>query len=463
MKEKHFRTTSDARIAETAVLIGALAKWVLLGALTGVVAGAGVVAFLKLLHGGIEIGAHIGLWWLTLPVGGLISAALIHYVSPESYGHGTEAVIRAVNRKGGKIPILVAPVKAAATIIAISCGASAGKEGPSAQIAGSLASQVARLLRLGADDHRRLTMCGLAAGFGVVTGAPISGAVFAVEALVMGSPFYGGLLPAAVASCTSVITARALGWDHPLAVNIVAPALSPSVILLVAACAMAIGLVSMVFIEAEEHSAHLFHQIPVSPPVRTSIGGVCLVLLALLFSRGYLGLGVEMYEETLQGGAVSTWAFALKMLFVVITLGSGFSGGAMTPIFAIGAAAGSSIGRLAGFDPAFSAAMGIAAFLAASVNAPLAASVLSLEAFGSAFGVYGFVAAIVAYTVVGHRSINATQLLGSPKSSAFSVDAGHECEAPGHVRFTPQAKRMFAFLMRSRPSEDHSSEAGQRH
>ena len=437
---------SSAKNVEIIVLVIGLAKWAALAGIAGVLGGTVVAAFLMLLEWGVEHAGHIGPWWFMLPVAGLIGAALIHYVSPESYGHGTEAVIRAVNEQDGEIPLRVAPIKALATIISISFGASAGKEGPAAQIAGAVISWVARALRLGVEDHRRLTMCALAAAFGVAMGAPVAGAVFAIEALRMGDPLYTGILPAVVASSVSCIVARRLGWWHPLAAVLPVPGVNAITIMQVIASAVCLGLISWVYIETEEGAAHLSHRLRVPPPARAFAGGIILVFLALIFSRDYLGLGEHLIDRALAGAPFPLWAFALKILFVSITLGSGFSGGAMTPLIVIGATAGSAFGRVFGLAPGFGAAIGIAGLLGGAANAPLTATTLGLEAFGPVFGIYGLCAAVVSYTVSGHRSINATQQLGRPKSAAFRVDAGHTCEEHGHVQLEPRIARRFPWL-----------------
>ena len=437
---------SSAKNVEIIVLVIGLAKWAALAGIAGVLGGTVVAAFLMLLEWGVEHAGHIGPWWFMLPVAGLVGAALIHYVSPESYGHGTEAVIRAVNEGDGEIPLRVAPIKALATMISISFGASAGKEGPAAQIAGAVISQAGRALGLSAQDRRRLTMCALAAAFGVAMGTPVAGALFAIEALRMGEPFHLGILPAAIASSVSCAVARRLGWWRPLAAMLPVPAVNALTIVQVAASAICLGLVAWVYIEAEEGAARLFHRLRVPPPVKTFVGGIVLVLLALIFSRDYLGLGEHFIDQALAGAQIPLWAFALKILFVSVTLGSGFSGGAMTPVFVIGATAGNAIGRIFGLAPGFGAAVGIAGLLGGAANAPLTAAAFGLEAFGPAFGIYGLTAAVVSYTVSGHRSINATQQLGRPKSAAFRVDAGHTCEEHGHVQLEPRIARRFPWL-----------------
>lgn len=439
---------TSGKNVEITVLVISVAKWAALAGIAGVLGGATVAAFLMLLEWGVEHAGRLGPWWFMLPIAGLVGAALIHYVSPESYGHGTEAVIGAVNERDGEIPLRVAPIKALATMISISFGASAGKEGPAAQVAGAIISQAGRALGLSPEDRRRLTMCALAAAFGVAMGTPVAGALFAIEALRMGEPFHMGVLPAAIASSVSCAVARRLGWRHPPAAMLPVPGISAVAIAQVVAVAICIGLVAWIYIEAEEGAARLFHRLRVPPPIKTLVGGIILVLLALIFSRDYLGLGEHFIDQALEGAQIPFWAFALKILFVSVTLGSGFSGGAMTPVFVIGATSGNAVGRIFGLAPGFGAAVGIAGLLGGAANAPLAAAALGLEAFGPAFGIYGLVAAVVSYTVSGHRSINATQQLGRPKSTAFRVDAGHTCEEHGHVEIDLRVARRFLWFRR---------------
>ena len=440
---KNSEHTCAARFEELVIVTLFALKWIVLASVTGAVAGAGISYFLQLLHWGTEMAHRVSLWWVALPVAGMISSMLITYVSPEAYGHGTEAVIRAVNRGKGTMPFLSAPVKAITTVLCVSFGASAGKEGPSAQIGAVLASDVGGLLRLSDVDRRMLAQSGLAAGFAVVTGAPVAGVLFSMEALRMGRPTYAGLMPAVVSTLSAILAARWTGYWHPLHATFSLPNLDAVAILKLAAMAVFFGLVAWLYIEAEHAAAHAFHRIHYLP-ARTFVGGIVLVLLALAFSRDYLGLGVEIYERALLGDRIHWSAFLLKIAFVAVTLGSGFSGGAMTPVFVIGAAAGSALSGVLGFDPAFAAALGIVGVLAGAANTPLAAVALGAEAFGAGISPFAAVVAGIAYVVSGHRSINETQLLGQPKTPAFIVDPSETCENANGVRLAePPGKGLF--------------------
>jgi len=331
------------------------------------------------------------------------------------------------------MPLAVAPIKAAATIISISAGASLGKEGPAAQIGGAITSTLGRLLRLDEPDRRRITLCGMAAGFSIVSGAPIAGAIFAAEALVMSSLNYTYILPCLVTSITSLYTARVLDawlglhafhplWDieemgalfegvKPFSVREMLP-----FFLLTLVGALLIGFAARLFVKSAEISERIFHRIKLEASLKTALGGILLILMALVFGRQYLGLGIhELSDPALAGESVPYLAFALKILFVAVSLGCGFSGGAVTPIFVIGSVAGAALGRALGMDIRFAAGIEMVTFLAGAANTPITATILGLELFGPTFGVFGTLAALVAYCVSGNSSINASQIFGGPK------------------------------------------------
>lgn len=425
--------TEETEVLESEMLLAKLARWLVMGAIAGVLSAIGIMAFLRLLYMGIEFAKEAGgLWWVLLPVGGFVSTNILK-MEPTATGHGTEAVIRSVNKAEGYIPLLVAPVKAAATIVSIASGASLGKEGPSAQIGGAITSSLGRLFKLNEIDRRRITLCGMAAGFSIVSGAPVAGAIFAAEALVMSSLNYTYILPCLVTSVTSLYTARVLDtwlnlhafhplWDieemgvlfegiRPFSISKMLPFFFLTLI-----GALLIGFAARLFVKSAEISERAFHRIKVENSLKTALGGVLLILMALAFGRQYLGLGIhELSDPALAGESVPYMAFAVKILFVAVSLGCGFSGGAVTPIFVIGSIAGAALGRALGMDIRFAAGIGMVSFLAGTTNTPITATVLGLELFGPAFGLFGALAALVAYCISGNDSINASQIFGGPK------------------------------------------------
>jgi H+/Cl- antiporter ClcA len=141
-----------------------------------------------------------------------------------------------------------------------------------------------------------------------------------------------------------------------------------------------------------------------------------LVLVWLAGTRDYLGLGVPLIVASFQPEGVAAFAFAWKTLFTALTLGSGFKGGEVTPLFFIGAALGCTLGHLLGVEPAFMAALGFVAVFAGAANTPLACTVMGIELFGAQHGIYLAMACCTAYVWSGHRGIYLSQVIDTPKS-----------------------------------------------
>ncbi|UCH09058.1 MAG: chloride channel protein [Fidelibacterota bacterium] len=165
------------RFLESSVLFLHVIRWFLLAVVVGVLVGGATTYFLKALDGSITLAGKWPWTFLLLPMAFPVSAFLVKRFAPAAEGHGTEKVIEAYHRHSGRIKFAVVPVKALATIITIAVGGAAGKEGPSAQIGAGLASKLADVLRLRADDRKKIVVCG----------TPIAGAIFGVEALFVGA------------------------------------------------------------------------------------------------------------------------------------------------------------------------------------------------------------------------------------------------------------------------------------
>jgi H+/Cl- antiporter ClcA len=156
------------------------------------------------------------------------------------------------------------------------------------------------------------------------------------------------------------------------------------------------------------------------------LGGAILIALALVFGRQYLGLGTHTIDSCLRGETVSWAAPFLKIVFTSITLGCGGSGGVVTPIFFVGASAGSAVAHLLGMNPEMMSAIGLVCLLAGAANTPIAASIMAVELFGSAVGPYAAVACVVSYLMTGHRSVYPSQVIAVRKSASLNVELGRE-------------------------------------
>jgi len=174
--------------------------------------------------------------------------------------------------------------------------------------------------------------------------------------------------------------------------------------------------------------------------------------MAWLTSDRYLGLGIPTLEASIRGAWVPIDAALLKIVFTAVSLGTGGSGGIVTPIFFIGATSGSTLGRLLGFDTGTFAAIGMVSVLAGATNAPLAASIMAIELFGAAVAPFAAIACIASFVIVGHRSVYPSQILGVAKTRSVRVPAGTDVGSLEDIRIRPSLHRLHLLLRALRRS-----------
>jgi H+/Cl- antiporter ClcA len=291
-------------------------------------------------------------------------------------------------------------------------GGSAGREGTAVQMGASITDWVSHRLGVGRHVRRQLLAAGVAGGFGSVFGTPIAGAVFGLEFIVLGRIEYDALVPALVASVVGDLTTRALGIAHtpyPAAPHV---PLTPLLLLKWLLFAAVVALVTTAFIElthlikkrGERHVPRL--------PVRMFLGGLVIVgLWRLVGTSDYLGLGVPTIVRAFEDPNLPVYAFALKLLFTAVTLGSGFLGGEVTPLFFVGATLGSALAHPLGLPIELGAGVGLAAVFAASSNTPLALSIMAMELLGAQIFPHVVIVCVLAYLLSGHQSIYPAQRL----------------------------------------------------
>ncbi len=416
------------RLTEQAVLFISIMKWVFLATIIGIVVGLSTTVFLKILNWSRLLSNTFPYYFLLLPAALFLSAAIIKYLAPDAEGHGTEKVIEAIHRHSGKIKAIVVPVKLVATIITLAAGGSVGKEGPCAQIGGGLSSIFADIFRFSDNDRKKLVICGISAGFASVFGTPIAGAIFGVEVLFIGGILYDVLLPSFIAGIISYHISSSLGiayFYHPI--NFV-PVFSEGFFAKVVFAGIFFGICSALLIEMLKLGDKLSAQLRISKPLKGIIGGLALIGLVFIFSKQYLGLGLDTIQSSLEGIKIIWYAFLLKMIFTSITLSFGGSGGIVTPIFFIGATSGTLFATFLGLDTATFAAIGLVSLLAGAANTPIAASIMAVELFGPKVAPYATVACVISFLMTGHRSVYPSQVLAIKKSPSFEVETGKEIE-----------------------------------
>jgi H+/Cl- antiporter ClcA len=421
-------------LREHGVLLGGLAKWIALGSLVGAVAGSASAFFLWSLDLVTRTRqSHVNLIWF-LPLAGLLVGFLYSRFG-ENVSGGNNLILDELHQGGGRVPLRMAPFVLGGTLVTHLFGGSAGREGTAVQMGGSLADWLGRLFRLGPDDRRILLTSGVAGGFGSVFGTPLAGTVFGMEVTQVGGLKYESLVAAFAASMVGDLVTRAWGISHTLYPTIAR--LEPTFALLgkVAVLGVAAGLVSRLFAELGHTIRAAFKTMVPWELLRPVIGGAIVVVAVFGFHAfDYIGLGTPMILRSFTPGAVPYLAFLWKLLLTTITLGAGFQGGEVTPLFFIGATLGHALGQLLGLPVELAAAAGFVAVFAGAANTPLACIVMGAELFGSGGLPYLGLASILAYVSSGHAGIYTAQRVLYPKSNALPVPAHTTLRALHHGR-----------------------------
>ncbi len=428
-------------------------KWTVLSSAVGIVIGAIVTLFLNILaYGESARGLLPFHYYYLLPLGLALSVWLTRHFAPEAKGHGTEKVIEAVHKRNGKINVAVIPVKLLTTVITLVTGGSAGKEGPGAQIGAGTASAISDLLHFSKRDRKKLVICGISAGFATVFGTPIAGAIFGIEVLVVGAVMYEVLLPSFVAGFSAFFTAQYLGAHYTyyeisyfqhyfIDLVLIAKVILGGVFF---------GLVAWLIIATLKQTETAVEKIPMNPYFKAIGAGILLILLAAVFGDHYFGLGLDTISQTMRvdsglgSDSLPWYAFLVKIFYTAVTLGSGGSGGIITPIFYIGATSGHWFGGLFGSEHqlALFAALGFVSVLAGATNTPIAATVMAMELFGMDIAHYAAVSIVISFLLSGHRSVFPSQKIRMSKSDLLEIEYGEDIEH-SRVKFDKAHYRRF--------------------
>lgn len=370
-----------------------LLRWTALGLLMGTLCGGIGALFSKAIVGVTALrGAYPWLIWL-LPLGGLLTVLI--YRGCKVADVGTVRVMESA-RLEKKVSSLLVPAIFCGTVLTHLFGGSAGKEGAALQLGGGIAAWLSKIFKL-EDHHRRsLIVAGMGAFFTALFGTPLGAIVFVLEVLRIGKYAWNASYPTVVASFTAFGLAKFLGahWEH---FSIVAPPLDGKVAVIGLLIVLSATTAAMIFCYSLHWGEKLFHRLFKNAIVRILVGAGLLVLLTYLVgSYEYNGGGMEIIEKTFHG-QVRYEAFALKMLFTVITVAAGFKGGEIVPALFIGATLGGALASLLGMNIGFGAALGMIAMLGGVTNCPIATALIGLELFRGQGFLYLAVAAFLGF------------------------------------------------------------------
>ncbi len=328
-------------------------------------------------------------WILIIPaIGGLIVGPIIYFFAPEAKGHGVPEVMEAILLKGGAIRPRVAFLKAVASAITIGTGGSVGREGPIIQIGSSLGSMVGQFFRVPSKKLKTLVGCGAAAGIAAAFNAPIAGALFAVEIILMDFAV-AQFSPIVISSVMATVISRSFEGDFAAFIVPKYELASPYEIGFYFVLGALSGLTAYLFIKSLYMSEDFFdNKLKMPGYLKAALGGVIIGLIALNFPH-IMGVGYDSINNALYGNMI--WYIALILIFMKIiatsiTLGSGGSGGIFAPSLFMGAMLGYFFGSFVHqYFPEITASPGAYALVAmgglvaGTTRAPITAIIIVFE------------------------------------------------------------------------------------
>ncbi len=307
-------------------------------------------------------------------------------------------------------------------------GGSAGREGTAVQIGGTIASNAAGIFHLGGRERQDLMLAGISSAFGGVFGTPLAGAFFGMEMCTIGKLNYSAGIYCLVASFTGDAVARALGCAHTFQTIGSVPPLTPHAVAAALAAAVAFGLTARLF-SASIRAVRRFWANRFTNYLAAAVAG-SLVLLGVYVAFDlypYGGLAEWLVEAGFRGETTPVDAVA-KLVCTALTLGAGFQGGEVTPLFGIGAALGGWLAGPLGVDAGLMAALGMTGVFGAALNVPVTTIMLAVDMFGGQAAGYFVIVAFVSYLVAGHRGVYPAQRIVTPKRRSLADEQGETVE-----------------------------------
>ena len=316
---------------------------------------------------------HLGLWVIVTPViGGIIVGFMAKYGTPKIKGHGIPEAMEAVLVNRSRIQPRVAILKPISAAIAIGTGGPFGAEGPIIQTGGAVGSLVGQVFHTTGAERKVLLACGAAAGMSATFNTPIAGVILAIELLLFEFKSRS-FIPLVIASTLATAVHMQLLGAGPMftvaAMDFGIPRALPAYLVLGGLCGLAAVGFSKLLYWVEDQ----FEKLPFDDLWWPAIGALGLGIIGYFVPR-VLGVGYDTISDILNG------QLALKLLLVVmlakaaalvISLGSGTSGGLLAPMFMSSAAMG-----------------GVFALVVNRLfpSAHLAAGAFALVAMGAVFG-----------------------------------------------------------------------------
>lgn len=374
-----------------------------LAVVVGVIAGLGAVTFRYMIEFMIgvfeflgQIGFFVGMVWVPIglvlmpTLGGLVVGFLTSRFAPEAEGHGVPEIMSALALKEGKIRPRVPLVKAIASSITIGSGGSAGAEGPIGQIGAGVGSNIGQLLKLSEPELRVLTVCGVSAGIAAIFNAPIGGALFGLEVVLIGIEAIA-VIPVLM---STVVGTAVASWFFGLDPWFTVPqyfvpySWELGLFFVLGLC---LGLFGVIWVRVLYVIEKIFYRLPIPRWLKPALGGLAVGIIIMWFPQ-VARTGYAWIEYAMLGLLALGPLFLLmimKLFSTSSTIGSGGSGGIFAPTLYMGAMGGGALGSVFYFlnpgmltVPMAFSVVGMGALFAGAARAPLTCIVMIAEMTG---------------------------------------------------------------------------------
>lgn len=393
-------------------------KWFFICCMIGIFSGSASALFLVSLEFITQIRIQ-NTWiiWL-LPFGGLL-IGYFYFISDPRITKGNNLLLEEYNKPEKKIPFMMAPLVLLGTLITHLFGGSAGREGTAVQMGGAIADVCTSIFKLSPSERRTIIILGISAGFASVFGTPLAGAIFALEIVFFSRINFKSILLSFAVAYIAYFMVEFWKIKHTHYSIPEIPAMNFTVFLWIIIVSILFGFAALLFSRSTHFWGKLFSKNIKYPPLRPFIGGIILaVSIYFIGTTKYIGLGVPMIVDafSIQN---APYDFLLKILFTGFTLGAGFKGGEVTPLFFVGATLGSALSVIVPLPIALLAGMGFIAVFSGATHTPIACTVMGMELFGINCGVYIGIACVIAYFFSGSVGIYKSQIVKGPKSILY--------------------------------------------
>ena len=331
---------------------------------------------------------QLGLWIIVTPViGGVMVGFMAKYGSKKIKGHGIPEAMEAVLTSRSRIEAKVAILKPLSAAIAIGTGGPFGAEGPIIQTGGAVGSLIGQIISTTASERKVLLACGAGAGMAATFNTPIAGVILAIELLLF--EFRSRSFIPLVIACTLATSVRAvlLGQHSMFTMgNVDYDVLHglPFYLLL----GVLSGVAAICFTKVLYWVEDQFDRLPIDDLWHPAIGALGLGIIGFFVPR-VLGVGYDTISDILNNNLALKLLLLIaifKALALMISLGSGTSGGLLAPMFMSSAALGGSFAIVvnlifpsAHLSPGAYALVAMAAVFGAASRATFAFIVFAFE------------------------------------------------------------------------------------